>query len=346
MIARFKKYVLHFKRPVRTSRGEYCERPVWYFFLEENSITGIGECAPMAGLSSEKPEQVEQLLKEICLRPEFFIGQPELTRKISSVHVALEMAWHDLRNGGRQQLFSSPFSEGREGIPVNGLIWMGDAGFMQKQAGENLAAGFRCIKLKIGGIDFEQELEILKSIRRKYDGRQIMLRIDANGAFRPEEALEKLNRLAPLQVHSIEQPIATGQWQEMARLCIESPIPVALDEELIGKYTAEEKANLLDTIRPQYLVLKPSLHGGFSACSEWIELAQSRSVSWWVTSYLESNVGLNAIAQWASSKNITGFQGLGTGSLFGNNIASPLEIRGEELWVNPEKTFIFPQHFL
>jgi o-succinylbenzoate synthase len=345
MIARFKKYVLHFKRPVRTSRGEYGHRAVWYLFLEENGITGVGECAPMAGLSSETPEQVEQLLKEICLRPETFIAQPEFTRRISSVHVALEMAWQDLRSGGLQLLFPSPFAEGMEGIPVNGLIWMGDADFMQQQADEKPATGFRCIKLKIGGIDFERELKILKSIRRKYEAGQVMLRIDANGAFRPEEALEKLHRLAPLQIHSIEQPVAAGQWQEMARICRESPIPVALDEELININTVGEKAMLLDTIRPQYLVLKPSLHGGFSNCSEWIGLAQSHSVGWWVTSYLESNVGLNAIAQWACSKEITGFQGLGTGSLFANNIDSPLEMRGDELWINPEKTFVFPKYF-
>ena len=345
MKVHYKKYELQFKRPAKTSRGEYRMRTVWFLFLEEYGKTGLGECAPLPGLSSETPEQVEQLLNEICIDPCKFIQHPELTQNISSVHFALESALLDLRNGSRQILFPSVFTEGKAGILINGLIWMGETDFMLQQIQGKIIAGFRCIKLKIGSLDFEKELEVLDKIREKYDASQITLRVDANGAFHPDEALEKLHRLAPFDIHSIEQPIAAGQWNEMAAVCKKSPVPVALDEELIGIHSKNEKEKLLDAIRPQYLVLKPSLHGGFSGCEEWIKLAESLSIGWWVTSYLESNIGLNAIAQWTFRKNAQGYQGLGTGSLFTNNILSPLEIRGEELWFNPEKNFEFPENF-
>ena len=345
MNAWYKKYELIFKRPAKTSRGEYQTRPVWFLFLNENGKTGIGECAPLAGLSTETPEQVEKMMNEICKNPKAFIENHTLTETVSSVRFALEIALLDLKNGGKQQLFPSDFSEGKKGIPVNGLIWMGGEKFMQQQIQEKLEAGFQCIKLKIGGIDFEREIKLLKSIRDNFPAEKIILRVDANGAFRPEEALKKLQRLAELQIHSIEQPITAGQLQEMAKLCSETPIPVALDEELIGIHSTTEKEKLLNTVRPQFLVLKPSLHGGFSGCDEWIELANQRKIGWWITSYLESNIGLNAIAQWTFRKNAQGFQGLGTGGLFTNNIDSPLEIRGEQLWTNSKKTFNFPENF-
>jgi len=345
MKAHFKKYNLQFKRPAKTSRGEYRVRNVWFLFLEENGKTGIGECAPLPGLSNETPEEVETLLKEICVNPSYFIENPESTQNISSVRFALETALPDLQNGGRQILFPSDFTEGKQGIPINGLIWMGEADFMLEQIREKLEAGFRCIKLKIGSLNFDKELEILKSIRQKYDSNQITLRVDANGAFSPDGAIEKLQKLEQFELHSIEQPIAAGQWKKMAEICKNSPVPVALDEELIGIHSKNEKEKLLVVIQPQFLVLKPGLHGGFSGCNEWIELAESRSVGWWVTSYLESNIGLNAIAQWTFHKNAKGYQGLGTGSLFTNNISSPLEIRGEKLWFNPNKKFEFPKDF-
>jgi len=343
MKAHFKKYDLQFKRPAKTSHGEYRMRTVWFLFLEENDKTGIGECAPLPGLSTETPEEVETLLKKICTNPAYFVENPIETQNISSVRFAFETALPDLQNGGRQILFPSGFSEGKKGIPINGLVWMGEADFMLQQIQEKIEAGFHCIKLKIGSLDFEKELEILGSIRKKYDAGQITLRVDANGAFKPNEALEKLQRLAQFDIHSVEQPITAGQWNEMAAVCKESPILVALDEELIGIHSKNEKEELLDAICPQYLVLKPSLHGGFSGCNEWIELAEKRSIGWWVTSYLESNIGLNAIAQWTFNKNAQGYQGLGTGGLFTNNILSPLEIRGEELLFNPEKNFEFPK---
>ena len=339
MIARFKKYQLQFKQQAGTSRGALNTRIVWYLFLEENGQTGLGECAPLPGLSIETPGQIETLIRTISDNPEKYIESPDLLNDLPSLKFALETAILDLKNGGKRILFPSAFTNGRAGIPINGLIWMDKAEKMQEQIDAKLSGGFRCIKLKIGAIDFAKELELLQGIRQAYNPRQITLRVDANGAFSPREAQQKLPQLAKLGLHSIEQPIAPGNWEDMAILCKESPLPVALDEELIGINDKGKKIQLLDTIHPQYLVLKPSLHGGISGCNEWIELAEERSIGWWATSYLESNIGLNAIAQWTFTKNIHVHQGLGTGQLFTNNIESPLEIRGEQLWSDLLKKF-------
>ncbi len=337
--ARYQKYELHFKQPAGTSRGVLKTRTVWYLFLETNGVTGLGECAPLQGLSIETPEQVEMQLEKICADPEPFINNIDLLQDLPSLKFALESALLDLRNGGKRELFPSPFTHGEAGIPINGLIWMNEIGNMQDQIEEKLAAGFRCIKLKIGAKDFDQELELLKAIRELFSSDEIILGVDANGAFDKDSANEKLKRLAGLQLHSIEQPIRAGQWKEMAELCKTTPLPIALDEELIGINNREQKIQLLNTITPQFLVLKPSLHGGISGCDEWIELANELNIGWWITSYLESNIGLNAIAQWAFTKNTTMHQGLGTGQLFTNNIESPLEIHGEKLWINTTKSF-------
>ncbi|SHJ46505.1 o-succinylbenzoate synthase [Tangfeifania diversioriginum] len=346
MKARYKKYELHFKRPASTSRGTYKTRTVWFLMLEKNGKTGIGECAPLPGLSTETPDEVESLLNKICANPKNYVNILDAAQNVSSVRFALETALQDLKTGGRQLLFPSGFTEGKKGILINGLIWMGEPEFILSQIQEKLKAGFRCIKLKIGSLDFKKELEILKSIRENYDNTQITLRVDANGAFHPDEAMEKLHKLAQFDLHSIEQPIAAGQWKKMAKICKNSPVPVTLDEELIGIHDKNKKEKLLNTIRPQFIILKPSLHGGLSGCEEWIELAKNRSIGWWVTSYLESDIGLNAIAQWTFQQNAKGHQGLGTGQLFTNNIPSPLEIRGEKLWFNPNKIFEFPKTIL
>lgn len=337
--ASFKKYNLRFNQPAGTSRGVYQNRTVWYLYLEENGVMGIGECAPLPGLSRENPEQTEHLLKEIAAAPELFTVRPELLSEVPSVRFALETAWTDLQQGGKQILFPSAFTSGQLGIPVNGLIWMSNRKEQEEQIHEKLDAGFRCIKLKIGSLRFEEELKLLDMIRSLGCSYALTLRVDANGAFTPEEASKKLDKLADYEIHSIEQPIPPGNPEQMARLCNESPIPVALDEELIGINSREQKEELLETVRPQYLVLKPSLHGGFSGCDEWIELAEQRSIGWWITSYLESNIGLNAIAQWTFLKHVKMHQGLGTGQLYANNIDSPLSMRGEQLWYNPAKGF-------
>ena len=337
--AHYQKYELHFKQPAGTSRGVLKTRTVWYLFLEENGLTGLGECAPLPGLSIETSEQIEEQLEKVCNDPQTFINKIDLLQDLPSLKFALESALLDLQNGGKREPFPTSFTRGYAGIPINGLIWMNEIENMQDQIEEKLAAGFRCIKLKIGAKDFEQELELLQAVRERFSSDEIILRVDANGAFDNNSAPDKLKLLAGLQLHSIEQPIRAGQWTEMAELCKTTPLPIALDEELIGINNREDKIQLLDTICPQFLVLKPSLHGGISDSDEWIKLANERSIGWWITSYLESNIGLNAIAQWAFTKNTTMHQGLGTGQLFTNNIESPLEIRGEKLWFNPSKSF-------
>ncbi|MGD9930860.1 MAG: o-succinylbenzoate synthase [Mangrovibacterium sp.] len=339
MIGYFKKYELLFKQPAGTSRGVLVTRTVWYLYLEQGGKTGLGECAPLPGLSKETPAQIDYLIEDVCSDPLHFAENQELLLDYPSLRFALETALLDLKNGGNRLLFPSAFTEGKAGIPINGLIWMGEAATMQEQIEAKLASGFRCLKLKIGAIDFDTELKLLQSVRERFGPGQITLRVDANGAFKVDEAREKLERLAALQLHSIEQPIAAGRWADMAKLCDHTPLPITLDEELIGLNKREDKELLLDIIRPQYLVLKPSLHGGMAGCDEWIELAEERNIGWWITSYLESNIGLNAIAQWAFTKNIKTHQGLGTGQLFTNNIDSPLEIRGEQLWFDPNLGF-------
>ncbi len=233
-------------------------------------------------------------------------------------------------------LFDTAFSRGEVGIPINGLVWMGNYDEMLQRLEQKLEQGFRCVKLKIGAIDFEQELELVRRIRQRFSFHEVELRLDANGAFPYEEALYKLELLSQYAVHSIEQPIRKGQWAYMAELCRESPLPIALDEELIGVNDREMKSHMLNVIKPAYIVLKPSLHGGMTGCREWIEAAKDHEVDSWITSALESNIGLNAIAQFCSAvygDSITMPQGLGTGQLFTDNIPMPLEIRGDHLWI-------------
>ena len=338
---------LHFKQPAGTSRGVYITRKVWYILLtdEENpKHFGVGECAPLPALSCDDVPEYENVLKETCrqleekLKTNFenaFIFLKNL-KAYPSIRFGVEtaLAHYQARS---LQFWHTSFSKGKEGIPINGLIWMGNFDEMYHRIEEKMKSGFRCIKLKIGAIDFEKELELLAHIRRHFSPEQIELRVDANGAFSPEDALEKLKRLSDYQLHSIEQPIRAGQWEEMARLCEQTPFPIALDEELIGINDQEDKIKLLDTIRPQYIILKPSLHGGIGGSEEWIELAAERGIGSWVTSALESNIGLNAIAQWTATLMPKLPQGLGTGMLFTDNIDYPLHIEGDCLWYHPEE---------
>lgn len=339
MKAQFKKYTLQFHLPAGTSRGTYSTRDSWFLFLEEGGKTGIGECAPLPGLSLEDPNEIDTKLTEVCANIDFFSNNIQHLCDWPSIRFGLETALLDFQNGGKRILFKTAFSERKQGIPINGLIWMGEPEYMQQQIREKLKQGFRCIKMKIGAIDFKTEMELLKGIRKEFSAKEITLRVDANGAFNPENAIEKLKQLAELEIHSIEQPIAARQWEEMARLCELSPLPVALDEELIGITSGDQKKELLSQIKPAFLVLKPSLHGGISGCNEWIDLTEKAKIKWWITSYLESNVGLNAIAQWTATKSVTMEQGLGTGKLFTNNFESPLTIAKDELWYLTEKNW-------
>lgn len=328
--------LLHFRQPAGTSRGVYTTRQIWLLRMTSPDFPGkeaIGECAPLPDLSCDALPDYEDILAKACRRVEEKGGilEKDLLRNYPSILFGLEMLLRQWRTGSIA-LWNTPFSRGEAGIPINGLIWMGGYREMLEQIEEKMHKGFRCIKLKIGAIRFEEELELLRFIRQHYSSKEVELRVDANGAFSPTDALEKLNKLAELDLHSIEQPIRAGQWEEMSRLCAESPLPIALDEELIGINEPKKKQALLDTICPQYLVLKPSLHGGFSGGEEWINAAEKRDIDWWITSALESNIGLNAIAQWCATFNNTLPQGLGTGMLFTDNIDMPLEIRKDCLW--------------
>ena len=304
------------------------QRDIWFLFLRNKGVTGIGECAPLAGLSIDNIDDIELQLDQLCADPGRYINNPKRLKLFPSLRFALEMALLDLENGGKGQF--SP-SVDRSRVNINGLIWMGDAEFMLTQINQKLTEGFRCIKIKIGGLDFDKELEILQYIRRHHGPETLELRLDANGAFSPKNVEPRLIQLAEFSPHSIEQPIAIGQWDLLAKTCQSSPIPIALDEELLPLISAEEQARMLDRIQPQYIALKPGLLGGFKASNRWIKLAEERNIGWWVTSALESNMGLNAISQWTESLCPEGFQGLGTGQLFSNNLPSPLGINAGKL---------------
>jgi o-succinylbenzoate synthase len=329
--------VLHFKQPAGTSRGVYTTRKMWLVSLSDGNRTGVGECAPLPDLSCDAlPDELyvsklNVFCRDLCETGEIDV---EALRDYPSMLFGLETALLNLRNGGK--LFDTAFSRGEEGIPINGLVWMGNYDEMLQRMEEKLEKGFRCVKLKIGAIDFEQELDLIKRIRDRFSFHEVELRLDANGAFKYEEALYKLELLSQYAIHSIEQPIRQGQWAYMAELCRESPLPIALDEELIGVNDPEMKTHMLNIIKPRYIILKPSLHGGMTGCREWIDAARELGVGSWITSALESNIGLNAIAQYASDvygPQITMPQGLGTGQLFTDNIPMPLEIRGDMLFL-------------
>ena len=330
--------ILHFKQPAGTSRGVYTERKIWLVEMKEGERKGIGECAPLPQLSCDDIPHYAETLRMFCDQIEQTgVIDYQALRPYPSMLFGLESAWAQLHVNGSAKLFDTPFGRGEEGITINGLVWMGTFEEMYQRIEEKIQAGFHCVKLKIGAIDWEREISLIKFIRRHFTKEQIELRVDANGGFTPQEAMRKLEQLATYDIHSIEQPIKQLQWKEMARLCHETPLPIALDEELIGINDTKNKIELLDTIRPQYIILKPSLHGGMHGSEEWIKLAQERSIGSWITSALESNIGLNAIAHFAAKMygpHISMPQGLGTGQLFTDNIPMPIEIRGEKLYFN------------
>jgi o-succinylbenzoate synthase len=335
--------VLHFKQPAGTSRGIYTERSLWLVTITDGDAVGVGECAPLLDLSCDamKPSMYNKVLRDFCNQVELTGEIPyEEMRDYPSMLFGLETAMQNVRckkEKGRCNLFDTAFSRGEVGIPINGLVWMGNHEEMLQRMEEKLKLGFRCVKLKVGAIDFEQELDLVKRIRERFSYHEVELRLDANGGFTPDEALYKLELLSQYAIHSIEQPIKQKQWAMMAELCRESPLPIALDEELIGINDPDAKRQMLRIIKPRYIVLKPSLHGGMMGCREWIEIAKDEGIGSWITSALESNIGLNAIAQFCSDvygENIKMPQGLGTGQLFTDNIPMPLEVRGDKLWIS------------
>lgn len=329
---------LHFKQPAGTSRGVYTTRKSWFIELTSAAIPGrkgIGECAPLPDLSCDYSADYAERLHAFCDAFEHN-GKIDYTemREYPSMLFGLETALAHF-NAGTTALFDTPFSRGEEGIPINGLVWMGSYDEMLVRMEEKIKCGFHCVKLKVGAIDFDSELDLVKRIRSRFSASEIELRLDANGGFKPEEALYKLELLSQYSVHSIEQPIKPHQWSYMAQLCRESPLPIALDEELIGITDPSMMGYMLNVIRPAYIVIKPSLHGGMYGTEKWISAARDNNVGTWITSALESNVGLNAIAQLAAKAygpGITMPQGLGTGQLFTDNIDMPVEIRGDKLY--------------
>lgn len=338
MEASWLKYRLDFRFTAITSRDRLSWKDTYYIkvYDPQSGNTGIGEAGLFRGLSADDRPDYEERLGQACRDIDRYVAQgtSELA-PYPSIRFGIETAIADLRNGGRRMLYDTPWSRGETSLTTNGLIWMGDKATMGERLEAKLAEGFRCIKIKIGGIDFGQELELLSYLRSIAPG--VELRLDANGAFHPSTALDHLEKLAQFDIHSIEQPIRQGQWEEMARICKESPIPVALDEELIGLHDPDLRRRMLDIAKPAYIILKPTLTGGFEASDEWISLARERNIGWWATSALESNIGLNAIAQWVATYDPTMPQGLGTGQLYHNNIPSPLTLRGESLYLDTEK---------
>ena len=330
------KHTLQFKRPSGTSRGILRTKDSWFVKLwdaTDPTKVGIGECSIIEGLSPDPIDLLEDTLNSLTWtdnRLSDYSGSA--IRDFPAIQFAVEMALLDHEQGGRRILFPSTFTEGTSHININGLIWMGERQFMKNQIQSKIDQGYRCVKMKIGAIDFQTELDILQGIRGEFSQNDIELRVDANGAFSPEDAMDKLQRLAEYDLHSIEQPIRQGQIELMARLCSMTPLPIALDEELINVSDRVSRITVLREIKPQYIILKPSLIGGLAHAQEWIDIAESNQVGWWVTSALESNIGLNAIAQWTAKLDSDMFQGLGTGQIYVNNIGSPLRLDCDKMF--------------
>ncbi|WP_027391354.1 o-succinylbenzoate synthase [Aquimarina latercula] len=341
MKAIYHKHILEFKRPSGTSRGVLKTKETWYIVITSNGKQGIGECGILRTLSIDDRPDYEEKLKWTCNNIHLGVEQLwEELKEFPSIQFGVEMAFKSLHSESPFLLFPSEFTEGIDSIPINGLIWMGEKEFMKNQIIDKLNQGFDCIKMKIGAIDFEAELELLSYIRSQFSEEIIELRVDANGAFSPNEALDKLIKLHSFGLHSIEQPIRQGQFDYMMNLCKRSPLPIALDEELIGVFSVTEKRKLLLTIRPQYIILKPSLIGGFKGTQEWIDIAEELGIRWWITSALESNIGLSAIAQYTYTLQSKMPQGLGTGSLYTNNIEAPLLVDTGSLKYQQNKKWV------
>ncbi len=333
--ASYSKKIFQFAFKARTSRGLMRDKTSWFIKLWDDAnpdVVGIGECGPLPGLSPDSVPNFEEELNSVIHNlnqsklstPTLQLFYEILPPHFPSIGFGMETAFLDLQHGGKRLIYENEFISGKQ-IPINGLVWMGDLDFMMNQINQKIAQGFNCIKLKVGGLDFDRECDILQYIRKRYFKNDIIIRLDANGAFKIDDVLYKLSELTKYHIESIEQPIKPGMM-EMEELCRKSPIPIAFDEELIGKESPDEKKELLARLKPKYIILKPTLHGGFRGCAEWIDIAASLNIDWWITSALESNIGLNAICQFASQYDTALHQGLGTGMIYLNNIESPLRV--------------------
>lgn len=328
-------YQLKFKQEVQTSRSKMNLRPIWTIKIQDNfGRDGFGEIAPLEGLSRELNLDFEKKLSEVSENISYYIEHKEELLSYPSIVFGIESAWLSYKH--RDFIFyNTPFTQSTTAIPINALVWMGDFNYMKQQVDDILKKEVSCIKLKIGGIDFSDEIKLLEYIRKFRSKDTLEIRLDANGAFDPNMALGNLNLLSEFHIHSIEQPIKPNQETIFAQIIEKSPIPIALDEELIGKNTYKDKLHLLETLQPQFIVLKPSLHGGFLGSEEWIFIANNLKINWWITSALESNLGLNAIAQWCSryDRCYEMAQGLGTGGLYENNFPTHLHIEDYKLYI-------------
>lgn len=343
--ASYSKKVFQFAFKARTSRGLMKDKTSWFIKLWDDvhpEIIGIGECGPLPGLSPDARPDFEEILGDVIGKlnqlKHLNTETPEHLYNITppqypSITFGLETAFLDLQHGGKRLIYKNDFSSGKQ-LPINGLVWMGDLDFMMNQINQKIAQGFSCIKLKVGGLDFDRECDILQYIRKRYFKNDLIIRLDANGAFKVDDVLYKLSELVNYNIESIEQPIKPG-LSEMEELCRKSPIPIAFDEELIGIESIEKKTQLLTRLKPKYIILKPTLHGGFKGCAEWIDIATSLNIDWWITSALESNIGLNAICQFACQFDIKLHQGLGTGMIYSNNIESPLRVEKGFIYYDP-----------
>lgn len=342
MKANYHKYILDFKQASGTSRGVLVQKETWFIMLEKEGEIGVGECGILRGLSADDRPDYEEKLQWACQN--IHLGEQKLWEgliEFPSIQFGIEMAFLSLKSENPFVLFPSEFTENAKSIPINGLIWMGDKAFMKAQIETKISEGFNCIKLKIGAIDFDKEVDLLRFIRANFDEQTIEIRVDANGAFDENEALNKINQITGFKIHSIEQPVKKNHTDTMSVLCKKSKIPIALDEELIGVFSKQDRENLLKEIRPQYIILKPSFIGGFRGTLEWISIAEKLNIGWWVTSALESNIGLNAIAQFTFMQNNPMPQGLGTGSLYTNNFDCPLTVSNGQLWYDKSKEWKF-----
>lgn len=340
IIAKYYKYNLDFIIPSGTSRGVLHTKPTWFLkiFKKDNpEIFGLGECSPIEGLSIDPINEIERKLNEVVLNINN-LKKVDLNH-FPSISFGVETALADLNNNGERIIFHNDFSKGKSSIKINGLIWMGKSSFMIDQIKEKIDLGFKCLKIKIGAINFNEEIEIIKLIRNMFSFSDLEIRVDANGSFKFKTVLKKLEILSELKIHSIEQPIEVNQIEEMKHICSVTPIPIALDEELIKFRNDSEKNELISFVKPQYIILKPSLLGGLDKTIKWISISERNNIEWWLTSALESNIGLNALAQFCGQYNLNLPQGLGTGNLYKNNIDSPLNLNGENLSYSTSKSW-------
>jgi len=347
MYIQVEKHTLRFIKPAKTSRGEYIEKTAYLLWIVTETFKVCGEASPLSDLSVDgkvdfsnivQPyenqfltfEDLHNLLEDWMPYPSlrFALYSAILKAKFQANRIAIQQPTKS------QVWIENEFTHGKEGMKINGLVWMNSIDAMYEEAIHKINAGFTCIKLKVGALDFDAECRLIEKIRKQFSPFKVEIRLDANGGFKNGDALFQLEDLKRFNIHSIEQPIQANQPDLMQEICAKSPIHIALDEELIG-IDVNNSLNLMKKIKPKYIILKPTLLGGFDFCDIWIQHAVSQNVGWWSTSALEGNIGLADIAQWVSAYKPTMPQGLGTGSLFVKNFDPHTKVVGETMFFLP-----------